>query len=171
MPDRTFDIVIDILTRAEGLEQARAQYEQLRGSMDATTASQARRAGLMADINKLEQTELATAMQRAAVESQQQVITQTRLELTAAVVRGEEAQAAILRDELAVRSATLGVMRNHVLTAAELNVLTEREAALLAVAAKGSESTATWSLMAGASLNKAKGEATVLAREIATGSV
>ncbi len=61
------------------------------------------------------------------------------------------------------------MIRSEVLSAAEMNALTENEAALLAVVAKEAEAGAAGSLLAGANLNKARGEAITLTRELATG--
>lgn len=101
--------------------------------------------------------------QEKAIQTQLQVIAATRFDMMQAMIEGNAAQATILREELAIRQASLGVMRAGALTQAELVKLTETEAALIATTGKES-------LLAGANLNKAKGEAMVLARELSTGS-
>jgi hypothetical protein len=84
--------------------------------------------------------------------------------LVSAITTQDAARAAILRAELGIRQAVLGVMGTQVESMAELTAISAQEERLLA-------GINVQSALSGANLGKARGEATVLAREIATGSV
>lgn len=141
-----------------------ARYEQIKVRVAEIAAA---RAGQV----KIESAVVGKLSQEALIEEQLSLIAATRFELTEATINGDTARAAALRSELSIRLSTLGVMRSEVLSEGARASLLKEEAALLAVAAEKSREVAAGSLLAGANLNKAKGEALVLGREIAAGSV
>lgn len=109
--------------------------------------------------------------QQVALQAELQTLAGTRLALTRAQIEGNTAEAAILADELKIRTSTLGVMRSETLDQAALNSLLAEENALLAIAGKETEGVAAGGLLAGVNFSKARQEALVLAREMAVGNV
>jgi hypothetical protein len=164
-------VVVEIKNKIDGLDQEIAGMQALRGEVEKTTAVGQQQFQVAQALSKEEEARVAAVTQQLAIESQLQVIAQTRFDLTAARVKGDATQVELLNAELGIRNATLGVMRAETLSQAELNKLTTTEAGLLAKSAIAAEATAAGGLLAGAQLNRAKGEAITLAREIATGSV
>ena len=109
--------------------------------------------------------------QQVALQAELQTLAGTRLALTRAQIEGNTAEAAILADELKIRTSTLGVMRSETLDQAALNSLLAEENALLAIAGKETEGVTAGGLLAGVNFSKARQEALVLAREMAVGNV
>jgi hypothetical protein len=111
----------------------------------AGTQQRAQFAGVLA----AEETKVtATLTQQTAIESQLQVIAATRFELAQAIANSDRAQADLLRGELGIRQATLGVMRAETLTQAELNKLSASEEVLLGKLAQNAAATAAGGLLA-----------------------
>jgi hypothetical protein len=163
-------VVVDIQSQTEGLDQEVAQLQVIRAETEKINALSGVQSDFAKEIAAEQAARTATLQQQAAIESQMQVIAQTRFDLTAAQVEGDAARVKQLQSELEVRSASLGVMRAQALTTAELNSLTESEAALLGTVAASAEATAAGGLLASVNLNKARNEAIVLGRELASGA-
>jgi hypothetical protein len=106
----------------------------------------------------------ALAEARKTLEMERQVIVETQIEAAEARLAGDPTLALKLEREADIRTQALGIQR-------ALNVSTEESIALAEELVLAQEATATTTGLMGVNLNKAKGEATVLAREIATGSV
>ncbi|HEY1768730.1 MAG TPA: hypothetical protein VGG02_00565 [Chthoniobacterales bacterium] len=109
--------------------------------------------------------------QQAALESQLATIAQTRLDLIGAQLSGETSISAQLQQELSVRTAILGAMRAQTLTAGDLAALGATEEGLLAKTAVAAEGAAAGGLLASVNFAKARNEAVILGRELATGNV
>ena len=109
--------------------------------------------------------------QELAIQGEVNAIVAARRDSVAAQITDNEAQVALARDEVAIRMSTLATLRSETLSQSALNDLMAEENALLEVAAAKNTEIAAGGLLSGANLNKAKGEATVLARELATGSL
>jgi hypothetical protein len=189
MPDKTFDILIDIQARAQAIQDTSNQLKQLQAQATATNAALGNvsapqkaqqavdwnalaneRASAMAKINSYDEQNLNNAekqaLTQAAIELQMErrVITETQIEAAEARIAGNTALAARLEREAEIRTRALSIQR-------ALNVTTEESIALAEKLVIAQEAGVAPTLLAGANLNKAKGEAIVLAREIATGSV
>jgi hypothetical protein len=191
MADRDFQIRITTLADTGGAERETAALKQVEIQAEKTAAATKAAAaaipttgfptpgqvspppGVVAPVSGAAVEE---AEREAAIQSQLQVIAGTRLELEQARIAGNEALVNQLRSELTIRTSILGVMRAETLSQAQLAVLTQEEAAMLGTVATGAAAVATETTAAagaglamGASLGKARGEAVVLARELATG--
>lgn len=142
--DRKFQIEVETIATGAGAEETEAKLARIK-----------------------------TVEQTAAIESQKQVIAQTRFDLTEAQVAGDEARIAILREELRIRTSVLGVMQAQTLSQTELAELAASEEVALGAAGlagkTATEGMAAGGLLAGANLTKARQEATVLVRELTTG--
>jgi hypothetical protein len=186
MPDADKTFRIDLETRATGTGAAQTEAELARLKQEAAApaatspvapgvspASGPPQAALDAERAAVSAAVLSDAEKEVAIQSQLQTIAGTRLELVQAQTAGDEARAAILTNELRIRTAILGVMRTETLTQAELNALAiTEEAALGAAGVTGKAATegiAAGSLLAGANLTRARQEALVLVRELQTG--
>ncbi len=190
MADKTFDILIDIRAQLEGVTQASAQLKQLAADAAAITAEQTaltsasasaggvkidwkqiaqERASAMAATTPIEAQSVVNAEELAAAQAKTQllmerrVIIETELEAAEARIAGNPAMAAKLERESEIRIRALAVQN-------ALNVSTEESIVLAERLVMAEEATVAPTLLAGANLNKAKGEAIVLARELATGS-
>lgn len=169
MPD--LQLVVDIRNQVDGLDQEIAQLDQMRGKVDELNASAATGIDLAEQNNVAASARTEQLSQQALIEAQLQTIAGTRLALVQAQIEGDTAQAAILKEELAVRTSVLGVLRAETLSQSALNSLVGEEAALLAAAGKEAQGTAAGALLTGVNLSKARQEAMVLARELAVGNV
>ncbi len=157
MPDKSFDVVININSRAEGIAASQAMIADLRTNIDAANVAAAQGN--------------ATFEQQAAIQGEINAMIGIRRDLLEAQITGNASAVGLARDELAIHGQTLATLRSEALSHQAINGLLTDQNALLTLAATKQQETAGFSLLAGANLNKAKGEATVLAREIATGSV
>jgi hypothetical protein len=183
-----FNIKVTTTADTSGIKQVKAELDALKTRTSTGTtavgttadtsgvvaenekaASLARANALRATSAELAGTETAAVTQAAAIESQRQVIAQTRLDLAVAINAGDETQIALLENELRIRTAIIGLMRAQTLSAADLNALTETEATLLGAVRSETQAATGSSILMGASFGKARGEAVVLARELATG--
>lgn len=171
MANTNLQVLIDIKSKLEGLDEAVAKMQVLQVETEKLNVAGQNRASSLDSFAAEEAARTAELTQQVAIEVQLQVIAQTKLEITTAQLKGDAASAELLAADLKIRTSTLGVMRAQTLSKAELLALTEEESALLAIAAFRSNEIAAGGLLAGASLNKARGEALTLSREIATGSV
>jgi hypothetical protein len=162
-------VVVDIQNKVDGLDQEVAQLQAIRGQVDAINQSTATSVDLEQSLSAAIGEQTTIREQQLAIEYQQQVIASGRLELIAAEQAGETARASLLKSELEVNAAVLGVMRSRNLSQTELNALITEEAALLKGAAAANEATATSSLLVGVNISKARAEATTLGRELLTG--
>lgn len=109
--------------------------------------------------------------QEAAIQREISAIVATRRALLEAQIAGQTETVAGLRTELGIRQQTLAALRSETLSQEGLTAVLADQNELLALASIRNKEVAASGLMAGANLNKAKGEALVLSREIATGSV
>lgn len=107
----------------------------------------------------------------ASIITQRQILVDIELEKTQALVAGDTERAAILGKDLDLRQLSLQLQTQARFTEEEALVIArERIAAETAIALAQQEQGAT-GILASVNLNKAKGEAIVLARELATGSL
>jgi hypothetical protein len=166
MADRDFEIKIRTTADTAGVKQTEAELVE---SLQKKSVTAPGGVGVLAPGAGSAEA-LSAAEQQAAIESQLQTIAQTRLELAQAQVAGEEERVSVLQNELRIRSAVLGVMRTETLTQAELNALCEAENAALAQVNAAATAASGSILTSGVNLGKARGEATMLAIELATGS-
>jgi hypothetical protein len=83
----------------------------------------------------------------------------------------DEAEVAIAKQELAIRTSTLGSLRSKELNQAEINALMADENALLAIASARNKEVVASSLLTGVNMSKARQEAMVFFREWAAGNI
>lgn len=138
--EKKFQVRIETTADPAGIEQTEAGLARLKEEAGATTPTPGQgfptggaggTGGPPAEEGAKAAAGLAADEARVAVESQLQVIAATKNELLAAQIAGNTALVAQTRLELAVRQATLGVMRTKNITQAELVALTANEEVLL----------------------------------------
>jgi hypothetical protein len=106
----------------------------------------------------------AAAQAKIALQMERRVIMETEIEAAEARIAGNPALATRLEREAQIRVQSLSIQR-------ALNISTEEAIVLAEKMVLAQETQGASSALVGANLNKAKGEAIVLARELATGSV
>lgn len=143
-----------------------AQAVALRAQLDARVAAKQAAAELIPIQQASVAIDEAKAQAQAVINAQaeRRVILETQLEAAEARIAGNPAMAARLEREVTIRTQALNIQRT-------LNVTTEESIALSERMVIAQESQSGSTLLTGANLNKAKGEAIVLARELATGSL
>ncbi len=80
-------VVIDIQSKLDGLSEATAQMEVLRAETEKLNAAGQSQVSFTQEIAREEAARVAVLTQQSAIESQLQVIAQTRLDLVAATVK------------------------------------------------------------------------------------
>lgn len=158
--ERQLTILLALKADTSGADKVRAEI----------TALSADQAKLVAQINAPSQENVQILQQQAAqqaainLQMERRVIMETQLEAAQAKLAGNTALAANLEREAQIRTQALTIQR-------ALNVTTEESIALAERLVLAHEASVAPTALAGVNLNKAKGEAIVLAREMATGSV
>src|ERR1043166_3303308 len=117
MPDKSFDVIININSRAEGVAASQAMIADLRANIDAANVSAA--------------TGNATFAQQAAIQGEINAMIGIRRDLLEAQISGNTSAVALARDELAVHGQTLATLRSEALTQEAINSLYKEQAGLL----------------------------------------
>ena len=120
MPDKSFDVVININSRAEGVAASQAMIADLRANIDQANVSAAQGN--------------ATFEQQAAIQGEINAMIGIRRDLLEAQLTGNTAAVQLARDELAVHSQTLATLRSEALSQEAINGLISEQSNLLQVA-------------------------------------
>src|SRR5690348_11078989 len=102
MPDKRFDILISVNSRAEGIAEAEAMIAEMKASLA--------EANVMADQGS------ASFEKQAVIQGEINAIVGARGELLRAVITGNEAAATAARNELAIHQQTLLALRSESLS-------------------------------------------------------